>query len=88
MALLVNATHHSIGHNVQRQPLLLDIITDRVGAMNIVLITDDHGDTVDVNTYCSDTCAQTDPLYQGWFGCVEAAYDTACVECGEAIVGV
>lgn len=54
--------------------------------MNIVLITDTNGDTVDVNCYCSDTCAQTDPLYEGWFGCVEAAYDTACRACETAII--
>lgn len=56
--------------------------------MNIVLITDSNGDTVDANCYCSDFCAQTDPLYQGWFGCVEAEYDTACVSCGTPIKGV
>lgn len=56
--------------------------------MNIVLITDKHGDTVDCNTYCSDFCAQQDSNYQGWFGCVEAAYDTSCLSCGEPIKGV
>ncbi len=56
--------------------------------MNIVLITDTKGDTVDVREYCSDTCAQTDPLYQGWFGCVEPAYDTTCKCCGEVMEGV
>jgi hypothetical protein len=55
--------------------------------MNIVLITDSNGDTVDVNCYCSDFCAQTDPLYQGWFGCVPAAYDTTCLACAEPIKG-
>lgn len=55
--------------------------------MNIVLITDDHGDTVDCNTYCSDLCARLDPNYEGWFGCVEAAYDTACLHCGTPIKG-
>lgn len=62
-------------------------MTDRVIVMNIVLITDKHGDTVDCNTYCSDFCAQTDPAYEGWFGCVEATYDTACMSCGEPIKG-
>jgi len=56
--------------------------------MNIVLITDSRGDTVDCHTYCSDTCAQTDPLYAGWFGCVEASDDTACQHCGAFIKGV
>jgi len=55
--------------------------------MHIVLITDATGDTVDCNTYCSDFCAQTDPDYQGWFGCIEAAYDTACACCGTPIKG-
>ena len=62
-------------------------MTDRLVGMNIVLITDKNGDTVDANCYCSDFCAQTDPAYEGWFGCVEAAYDTACGACGQFIKG-
>lgn len=56
--------------------------------MNIVLITDKDGDTVDCNNYCSDTCAQTDHLYQGWFGCMEVVEDTPCFFCGKVMQGV
>ena len=56
--------------------------------MNIVLITDANGDTIHCNTYCSDTCAQTDPLYQGWFGCMEVIEDTACLYCDKVMQGV
>lgn len=56
--------------------------------MNIVLITDKNGDTVDCNVYCSDTCAKTDRLYKGWFGCMEVAGDTECLYCGKAMKGV
>ena len=56
--------------------------------MNIVLITDKQGNTVDCNTYCSDMCAQTDRRYQGWFGCMEVAEDTACLYCGRIMKGV
>ena len=51
--------------------------------MNITLITDINGDTTDINTYCSDYCAQTDPFYEGWYGCVENDLDFVCLNCGQ-----
>ena len=54
---------------------------------NLVLVEDGTGELVDVNVYCSDYCAQTDPLYAGWYGCADVEFDTACASCGNFIDG-
>jgi hypothetical protein len=51
--------------------------------MNIVIITDTNGDTVDIATYCCDDHAQTDSRYDGWYGCVENDSQFVCRHCGE-----
>jgi len=56
--------------------------------MNIVLLTDTNGETVDARYYCSDVCAQHDPDYDGWYGCVEVEHDTKCEHCDELMEGV
>lgn len=55
--------------------------------MNIVSIEDSAGDVIDRHQYCSDSCAQTDPAYAGWYGCVEQELDEHCLNCGEIIRG-
>jgi hypothetical protein len=54
---------------------------------HLVLIDDAQGDLVDVRTYCSDFCAQSDDAYAGWNGCNELEFDTPCDECGNLIKG-
>ena len=48
---------------------------------NIVPITNEIGDVVDYNYYCSDLCAKHDPNYAGWFGCVENYSAPFCNHC-------
>jgi hypothetical protein len=48
---------------------------------NIVPITNEIGDVVDYNYYCSDFCAKQDPNYAGWFGCVENYSAPFCNNC-------
>lgn len=60
---------------------------DKLGYMNIVLISDSVGDLTDIHYYCSDFCAKSDPAYDGWYGCVEAEFSTVCQGCGNPIKG-
>lgn len=48
--------------------------------MHIVIIDTDDG--TDVYTYCSDSCARTNPAYAGWYGAQEAAMGDICEACG------
>jgi len=41
-------------------------------------------ETVGIHYYCSDTCAKTDPLYEGWNGCCEVFEPVSCV-CGSLL---
>jgi hypothetical protein len=52
-----------------------------------VYIDDAYGDLIDLRTYCSDFCAQTDNAYAGWNGCIEYDFDTYCEDCGRFIPG-
>ena len=49
---------------------------------NITLIEDSSGDLVDLEYYCSDTCARTSEHYDGWYGCVELYQQEWCQHCG------
>lgn len=53
--------------------------------MHIVIHTDADGDTTDVSTYCTDSCARTDPDYAGWYGAQEPSPDDVCAACGAPI---
>lgn len=55
---------------------------------HFVIIEDTQGDLEDLLTYCSDFCAKTSAHYAGWFGCMEASFDTDCPNCGKFIKGV
>jgi len=49
---------------------------------HITLIEDESGDLLDVKYFCSDYCAQSDPHYAGWYGCVEVVdKDEWCTTC-------
>lgn len=54
---------------------------------HFVLIDDAYGELLDVRTYCSDFCAQSDNAYVGWNGANEVEFDTYCDECGDRISG-
>ena len=53
--------------------------------MHIVIIEDEHGNTEDVVTFCSDSCARTHPAYAGWHGAHEASPGDVCESCGEEL---
>ena len=53
--------------------------------MHIVIHTDTDGDTTDVSTYCTDSCARTNPDYAGWYGAQEPGPDDVCAACGAPI---
>jgi hypothetical protein len=55
--------------------------------MHGVLVEDAQGDLVDIHYYCSDWCARTDPLYNGWNGCNEIEFGEKCQNCGADIAG-
>jgi len=42
-------------------------------------------ETVAVNYYCSDTCAQGDSQYAGWNGCHEVHDAVICAHCGKKL---
>ena len=53
---------------------------------HIHLVTDQNGDTVDIVTFCSDTCHQrwtenTGNKYEGWYGCQEMPSPAVCASC-------
>lgn len=52
---------------------------------HLVPIEDSNGELVEVHYYCSDSCAKTDPLYAGWYGCHETTGPEVCLACGESI---
>lgn len=52
---------------------------------HLVLIEDKTGDLVDLNYYCSDSCARTDKNYAGWYGCYELTTPENCNACGVAL---
>jgi len=49
---------------------------------HLVIHETPEGETIDIRHYCSDTCAQTDPAYGGWYGAQEYPA-TTCAACGE-----
>ena len=56
------------------------------------LIEDSHGDVIDAEYYCSDSCHReaVGNEYRGWFGCVELSYSQICENdvCNEILHGV
>jgi hypothetical protein len=48
----------------------------------VEVVIDDQA--VDVRYYCSDTCAKTDPEYDGWNGCSDV-FEPAICACGEKL---
>ena len=59
--------------------------------MHIHCIEDEHGDVVDIVSYCSDYCHHEGEgdKYRGWNGCHEGAdYDEQCANCGDLIPGL
>lgn len=49
---------------------------------HLVIIEDANGELEDVHYYCSDYCAQSDPLYGGWNGAHEVHTVEVCASCG------
>jgi hypothetical protein len=53
---------------------------------HFVDIDDKNGDVVDRRYYCSDSCASTDPKYQGWYGANELFSNEICEACSTQLV--
>jgi len=43
---------------------------------------------VDYEVYCSDFCARTSELYNGWNGCNEISSSEPCAKCGGNVPGL
>ena len=52
---------------------------------NITLIEDSNGDLIDLEYFCSDSCAKFSDYYAGWYGCFELHYPETCKTCGVAL---
>ena len=52
---------------------------------HVTLIEDNTGDLVDLEYYCSDSCARTSEHYDGWYGAVELHNQEWCEFCGVAL---
>ena len=52
-----------------------------------VFIDDAYGDLIDLRSYCSDYCAQTDNAYAGWNGSIDFEFDVECDNCNTLIPG-
>ena len=55
---------------------------------HLTFIEDDSGDVVDHEVYCSDFCARTSELYNGWNGCNEISSSEPCAKCGDNVPGL
>jgi len=55
---------------------------------HLTFIEDKDGDVVDQEVYCSDYCARTSKLYNGWNGCAEITTSEPCAKCGEMVTGL
>ena len=55
---------------------------------HLVRIEDETGDTIDLEIYCSDFCAQESEHYQGWNGCNEIGVSQPCESCEAHVQGV
>lgn len=49
-------------------------------------INDKNGDVIDRVYYCSDSCAQEHPDYNGWNGLLDLYSPEACDNCGKTMV--
>lgn len=53
---------------------------------HLVFVEDAQGDLLDLEVYCTDSCAKTSPLYAGWNGAQEISDLYAkCKNCGSAV---
>jgi len=55
---------------------------------HLVFIEDRYGDVVDYEVYCSDSCANTSELYNGWNGCNEISVTEPCANCEAVVPGL
>ena len=55
---------------------------------HIVPIEDEDGNLVDIEVYCTDSCAQESTNYEGWYGCQEISTSTLCESCGDMVEGL
>ena len=53
-----------------------------------VLHEDKSGQLIDLTYYCSDTCAQSDKDYAGWFGCVEVPKEETTILCASCNLAI
>ncbi len=49
---------------------------------NVNLIEDANGDLIDLEYFCSDSCAKFSDNYNGWYGCHELYRPEVCQTCG------
>lgn len=49
---------------------------------NINIIEDSAGDLIDLEYFCSDSCAKVSDNYNGWYGCQELYTPEVCQTCG------
>lgn len=47
---------------------------------------EDNGDLVDIDYYCSATCAGSAPNAGAWPGGMEVDYDCFCASCGTKVI--
>lgn len=52
---------------------------------NVNFIEDAQGDLIDLEYFCSDFCARTSDLYNGWYGCVELYTYERCAFCDKEL---
>lgn len=59
-------------------------------AANIVPITNDDDELIDLEVYCSDFCAKSSDSYAGWYGCVEISVTQECEasDCDNVVHGL
>lgn len=48
---------------------------------NVNLIEDSSGDLIELEYFCSDSCAKFSDNYAGWYGCVEIYTAEVCQTC-------
>lgn len=53
--------------------------------MTYLVIIEKDGDAIDTHYFCSDSCAQTDPEYKGWYGAGENYSARECFSCEQPL---
>lgn len=51
----------------------------------ILIFDDENVDVVDVEYFCSNTCARESEDYAGWSGCHELHHQEKCKSCGKEL---